>query len=349
MLSRVAMVGQMSLDGLGAEDGVYYEDGSGNVCQISKDAEVPTSHPAWGALQAHHKTKWASYCVKSAWHKEIRRSDHLRGMMLATAVRRLKGDAEVRNYVQSVIYEETRNVGLAHRMNESKMRGLDAASEIHRSYKTWENPGFAATYAEFLRALHAATEAHEPGRLPVENMRSAFMSGGLFDRYYALWRARLEWSHGDQRIMDLTAELGTQAGGWAERALVGPRHYRPETVIEIVCGAWSPECNRLRDPEPMPPVAYMPRFMPYAFDLHTRQGSAAYNRHVKDLRPGEPQPGGIDVRWSALARGELWRVLGFDQFGLEYRNRSWEDVTFPRDLWKWACVLDRYFYPKLRA
>ncbi len=73
----------------------------------------------------------------------------------------------------------------------------------------------------------------------------------------------------------------------------------------------------------------------------------AYLQHLPEVAPGRPSPSGLDVRLSGMIRGVLWRHKSYEQFGVKWAAKSWEEVEIEPEWWAYACSMDHHFYPRL--
>ena len=87
---------------------------------------------------------------------------------------------------------------------------------------------------------------------------------------------------------------------------------------------------------------------PYTYDHHTRHGARLIRKFWHEIRPGSPNPAGLDLRWSGGILSTAWREHAVRQFGVEdYRVQPWEAVQISDDDWRLAKHFDSYFYADL--
>ena len=92
-------------------------------------------------------------------------------------------------------------------------------------------------------------------------------------------------------------------------------------------------------------VLTIPALRSYIYDSHTRPGRARLVRFLDDIAPEVPMPEGVDLRWSGMARGVLWRELAIEQHA--DTAVPWESVKIPAQLWQAAHRLDGFYYERL--
>lgn len=284
--------------------------------------------------------------VKSAFHKEVRRRDYVRGMTYARWFRRIHGDAALRAYIVGIIFEETRNVELLRRAL-NKEKGIDLASMILRSRMKHELKFHEGSYVRHLdvlseaQAMDSCDYAKAVSSRDYEQMSKAQWFTELVsdDAKKAEERSKL-WGilKSTGGVCDDSAFLSTldwrRTNDW----------YSPKTMIEIMSGIWdSEEANYIEPLENMPSIDWSANtiyaYRSYVHDNHTRSGLIKVSRNLRKIKPNERQPSGIDLRFSGMERGTVWRDCAGGNI-----HREWEDVYIPSSVWRLACQSDATCY-----
>ena len=331
---------------------VKYQSPDGELHEIARSKRVSQSHPAYAALELYRKSTWARYTFKSALHKELRRSDTLRGALMAGCVAYLHSTNALLTYAKRVPVEDTRNIELLHRLATTQMDGTEAINMLIRSPKMWDVPIRADVFRTHQDACVEALRLNAEQMPSPDDVRRGFETEGLMSRLTWLWRAR--WADRvrnsgdcDAAMMEAIKKIAKHHGGWAEKAALLPHYHTPNAVIEVAEGFHSEAYHELQPAAVLPARRHVPDIRDYVFDIHTAKGSGMYRTNWRNVSPGVPPPQGMDPRWSAMWGAELWRTLAFEQFGPAYKSKRWEEVSIPLDRWEAARAMDRYSYPKV--
>ena len=288
-----------------------------------------------------------SYTGKSSLHKEIRRGNVEDSRRWAKVLVALIGETKVKGYLRGILFEETRNLALAGRWRS--LRGLSAeqmAIALATSPKKWELSCRRGLFEQYLAACESA---HSSTRSLDEVLKRLGRSHDLNELYHDVWSARLLRKE-KEAYEQIRAR--SQSGQWlltlAALPLYIHRHYAPVVLAEVLTENWKPEANTLAQTSvAVDEVLIVPAIQEWAYDNHTREG---YRRLVDTLHlvfPGKPLPEGLDLRWSGMVRGVLWREQAYAQFSENYREARWEAVEIPVSSWRQACLADHFYYPRL--
>lgn len=282
------------------------------------------------------------YALRSALHKEIRRNDLNRVVQYARAIKHVKGKGELLRYARQVCFEETRNVELFLRLKKgSSSNELDLVKELATSNKKWHIKSREGFYSLHLKA---GAEC-KLGRLPQVNFKSWLDNPNMLDGY-RLWFS--SWSSQELRT-ELIRHCKQVAHGDNVYALLlegnngnSLCHYSRKIFIEALFGAFnetwyhSQPSNEVLD-------QYVPAYEDYVFDNHTSIGiSRLKGQGLINCFPMRELPRGVDLRYSGLLRGVLWREL----IGREKDTTAiaWKDVVFTKEDWYNSCIADLLYY-----
>ena len=62
-----------------------------------------------------------------------------------------------------------------------------------------------------------------------------------------------------------------------------------------------------------------------------------------EMEPGKPMPKGIDIRWAGHDPGMIWRFYAFQQYGMEYKEKEWEETEIAKSsLFGFLIILGMY-------
>jgi hypothetical protein len=296
-------------------------------------------------------TTWL-YDGKSALHKEIRRGNVVDAVRWARCLRATAGVSAVKDYCRRILFEETRNLALMRQWKS--LRGLDYEKMVRSlaaSKKKWELKCREGLFPTYLHAYRRAMEAFDIDTR--DHALSALADSCNVSRLYqALWTARFR-DFEEEAWKALCARPDVQ-GKFRDLQEIGfsrHKHYAPKVLIEILTGHWvEQEANHISEEASVvidDDIPTVPPFADYIYDNHTREGFARLSEHLFEIIPGEPQPEGIDVRWSGLLIGVLWRET-IGRLGL-LPDARWEEVLIHPAYWRAARKADKYYYRKLYA
>lgn len=286
------------------------------------------------------------HTAKSGLHKAIRRGDAVAAQRWAVALdRAYNDDTKSAKYIADIVFEETRSTKMFLAFQKRGV-GWQAATVLATAPKKWELPWY--DYAEKLRGFEIALGQYH--REAIDRLLGATDAALL---HAATWCVRLSPDNESltEFFKDSWRERAKEHGGLAEKvanARWHGKHYVADALIDLVLDRWKPQADfnqilfSLRDEQPV-----IPLMDAAIFDPHTAEGLKVYKKNLAKLAPGEPQPEGMDARWSGLARGSLWRSCAVKQFASAYREKRWEEVEIDKDLWKLAVRVDEVIHPKL--
>lgn len=286
------------------------------------------------------------YELLSAFHKELRRSDTRRAIQHGMILEKLYGSKLLENYLRKIVFEETRSLALARSLDGSWQSGVRM---FGMTRKKWESPPW--TLIDKIRAYIASVDQPYPSTDPDH----LFTRTDYYEALAEFFRIkRLDKGTGKKRR--IAAALH---GAWKF-----PKSYLAELVVrsgpklafyEWIASLWDlygmavPPMTTEEAP-PIEPENYFLTPAPYAYDHHTRQGARLIRKFWREIRPGSPNPAGLDLRWSGGILATLWRERAVGQFGINgYRNQPWEAVQISSDDWRLAKTFDSYFYSDLYA
>lgn len=284
--------------------------------------------------------------IISAMHKEIRRSNFDRALYYSKWLSLSRSNISIMRYLVDIVFEETRNVPLY--LTLLKCTEPDRAIQlISHSVKKWEDPSRSDIFKRKTRAMSIATKLKCPGEIhdPVsfgtfDEAVVYYFSGRIYDDDKS-WREIYARKLMESKLSDMSRELLEKAHKFKDYILL--------TVLEIEYGLLS-ENMFLYHPQQEFKVDFTSKildFEPYVNDLHTFYGKSLIKDNWIFIKPMEPMPDRIDLRWSGSILGSLWRHKAYEQFGEEVLEKKWEDVKISPKEWENAKWYDSYFYKSL--
>ena len=283
------------------------------------------------------------FVVRSAMHKEVRRGDAVAAVRWARLLGLIDGTSAVRQYARRILFEESRAVSLLSVWKprdsaERRIRQLSAAA------KAWSLPERKRQRCGRRRLLAYSAALSAPPLTPSQIDR-ALADPSLDTLYRLMGRTRLAAEpavktalyEGLLRVLPADSPLRAVSGAASDSWLI---EVMIETLVGVLGeGTHAPESKPIDDR-----VLTVPVLRPYVYDSHTRPGRVRLQRCLSSIAPGVPMPSGVDLRWSGMARGVLWRELAEEQGGTE---QAWEAIEIPDELWQAAHRLDGFYYERL--
>lgn len=338
------------------EDGSWYCDCHGYNTNTKK-----CFHTEKAQDFADNNFKQNRFNVTSAFHKEVRRGDVQLGLNWANIMQKTQGATRVRDYCRGIVFEETRNVKLFDILHNKwkDIDRIDLAKLLITSRKRWMDTKydcFANQVEGFL--LQAGKEVYKPSGVMLVVMYAkemkywhgaAFSSSSQtdeFDGHTSKERSAQFWDtvaeenrKGNLKNGEwIQIILNTDARGLHERA----------TVAELATGAWDESMNEFieSDIEYQKPD-FIPKFEDYIHDCHSGIGKGRLYKSWFDLKAERAMPDKIDMRWSGMMYGLLWRFEAYRQYQTtDLRNIKWQDVKIRPELWEANKRLDAWFYKR---
>ena len=343
----------------GPDRNFRFEDGG--VIRDLPGSEI-RANPDWSEIVDFlDKGKSASYHVRSAFHKEVRRDDQVRAYAYAQWLSYVMGAQRLLDYVKGIVFEETRNVSLQLLALESNhTTSGDIAKKFVRSRKKHDLSYRRGAYDAHLLAWERAKTLPP---LDINRIDQEIAKGDLIHRLAIKWQiqtidpdpypnaVRAPYEAALWDALDKHARVNK----WAEAILGNKKkihgYFGPKVLIEMMSGVWDKEEAHYLAPETATfeksPILY--ELQDYVFDNHTRIGYKRVSSLLKNVSANKPQPPLLDMRWSGMERGVSWR----DEFGKHVaaggsRDAKWEDVPFDAKKWSLTREIDAYFYPFAR-
>lgn len=286
-----------------------------------------------------------AYVLKSALHKEIRRGDIARARITSRWLAHILNPSTVKGYCAKVLLEETRNAALY--LALSSLRGKETEDVVVKVVSSRKKQDIVARRGSFLDYCAGyAAACSTKARFGPKDAKS----DNPVDLFTAFWALRLAGTFQESSFRAALIERAVECGGWPKAVAEGKLYglYAHKMLIEMLVGRWDESAN---EHAPVPPfeddsdVIVMPD--DYVYDNHTRIGRRRLADAFHKIAPGHPQPPGIDLRWSGLLLGVVWREFAAIQFPYPaYVSTPWEAVKIPDDAWEAASRLDRHFYKR---
>lgn len=297
------------------------------------------------------------YVARSAMHKEIRRGDVAAAVVWSRLNTTLEGASKTKQYVKSILLEETRNLDLATAFHSVSGKTPEAmVALIASSRKKWELPSTrAGLWDVYMRGY--ALARNQGGTPTPEEITTAVKSNDALLLFTTLWRCRLGAELSKQLFFDAgLAELRERGFAHVDgiEARKSDVYYVTSTVAEVLGGGWDASANEIlgermdKVPLATPGVIEIPALYAYVYDKHTRPGKREMIKHLRDHHANTPQPGNLDMRWAGTIRGNTWRFAAFKQAGLHgYVDAPWESIRIEDYTWRCTVSADAHFSEKL--
>jgi hypothetical protein len=291
------------------------------------------------------------YTAKSAMHKEIRRGDLNAAVRWSRWVRACCGESDLKRYLRNIILEESRNIELL--TGSGKASSDRLVRLLTGSAKKWDLPCRSGVFARYVAAYKRAR-----GLSKAPDMSEA---GHDLDWWLTtFWFVRMTENSGVAATFEnlLTFEAKAR-GNWAlrlmnhakrrEHSILDAGFYEAKVLVEMFCGKWDEsanvavarECVADKDEVPTIPVCE-----PYVDDNHTAVGARRIAGCLALISPKRPMPDKVDLRWSGLLRGVLWREWAAREFPGNYLDVGWV-MPVSAEIWENVCEADGFFYEKL--
>jgi len=306
-------------------------------CRHLKLAYDVTNHNAY-----EHR-----YLLLSAFHKEIRRSDLQRAFNHAALLGRAFGKNFVSNYVQKIVFEETRNPNILKHLNGDWR--VDTAV-LGSSVKKWEIPGRSGHVIKKARAYLKAVETRDFNKDPAH----IWKLDNYYDALAEFLRVKMMDKSKEHRKLMIRALGDVQPDNPIYELSLDKKKkkisfYEGMMALEFYFDLSSPKDWAYHNlPTPSEKQAIIEYPADWTHDNHTSLGLSALKRAWKLIKPSKRLPAGLDLRWTGSILGCLWREQAVHQFGVEnYRQVPWEKVKISEEDWDLAKAFDCMFYRKL--
>lgn len=349
---------------------------------LDTDGEVYTVHagdvefedPHRGARQLHfvvsiidrHRT--TNYTAISALHKELRRGDYARAHIWARTIIHFRGIKGLKEYLRSVLWEETRNIQLYQEWRANPgISWEEMLQQFCGATKKYEIEGSKDTFQIQIKAINDAAQlptiedgellhAPKPDNYEFYNwvlliqrvFERAFREGGGKIRDTRMPRMR------GYKILAGTLRRSLEAEGlkaWAEPFSDRTDFDDVMQTSEKLSGLLeTPDVCKIRPVKTDLIDADFAMPEDYVFDGHTSRGFGGLRKWARFYRPlpikgyRKPMVKGLDMRWSGMQSGVAWRYRAFEQFGLGYKDVAWEDVRFTRQEFAEIITADNHWF-----
>jgi len=97
-------------------------------------------------------------------------------------------------------------------------------------------------------------------------------------------------------------------------------------LCDLGLGYWNSGMNEYMGDEEYVKPNYIPKFQDYTHDNMTTTGKNRLYKHWFSIRFGKKQPPKIDMRWSGMMYGLLWRQLAFRKVKGDLREIDWKEI-----------------------
>lgn len=351
-------------------DGEIYEVHPGHMEANADDHGQGARQLQWvsGVITGH---RTANYTTISALHKEIRRGDYPRAYLWAKTVIRFRKEKGLREYMRSILWEETRNIELYREWRENPgMPWEEMLQQFCGATKKWEYDTSPDTALIQIRAMLDAHQLpsiedgellHPPAIDKFEYYNWVLMVHRCFARALREGGGKLRDTRAPRlrafRILSGTLRKALEREGlkaWTEpfdkRTDFDDVMQTSEKLCGLLEGSNVCEVRRVNTELFEADIA-MPE--PRVFDGHTSKGAGMLRKWVRKYAPLEvdgyrqPMLPGMDMRWSGQQLGVWWRSMAVKVFGRGYSHVDWEDVDFGRKLWKDAVMADNNWFQYL--
>lgn len=328
----------------GSNDKIYdvEVDGSANSCTCSGAKKTKCAHIVKAMDFFNNKFQGHIDLLFSAFHKEVRRCDYQRGMTWAYIIKKFSSDEEVKDLYLSICVEDTRNFHLYNCiLNKWKELGqLKIAEMLLLSKKSWMvksnlNPALKMIEGYLLQVGELV--------FPEDKIRRILMNSEDLVEWYACVFSAFA-SNNRKRMamvfMDALKHRMSSSSRIPNRSeikflmSVKIGFHEMLSICELANRVWDLDMMsyfQIKDEYVKP--NYIPKFEEYVFDNVTGLGRDRLYKKWFSVKFGKKQPEGIDLRWSGLMTGVLWRFFAHEKSkcfeGL--KDVTWESLEKPQD------------------
>lgn len=283
------------------------------------------------------------FVARSAMHKEVRRGDGVAAVRWARLLGLIDGTASVRQYARRILFEESRALSLL-----SVWKPRDSAErrirQLSATAKVWSLPSRKQQRCGRRRLLAYTAALSAPPLTPSQIDRT-LESANLDAMYRLMWRVQLAAEPAVKTALreGLVRALPRSSGLRAVTRAASD-DWLIEVMLEALAGVQGEGSHAPEEPPLEDRVLTVPVLRPYVYDSHTRPGRIRLQRCLSSIAPGALMPSGVDLRWSGMARGVLWREMAAEQGGTD---QPWEAIEIPAELWQAAHLLDGFYSERL--
>lgn len=346
----------------GSNDKIYdvEVDGSTYDCKCSGAKKTKCAHAVKAMDFFNNKFQGHIDLLLSAFHKEVRRCDYHKGMTWAYIIKKFCSDEDVKDLYLSICIEDTRNFHLYNCiLNKWKELGqIKIAEMLLTSKKSWMiksdiNPALKMIEGYLLQA--------GPNVFVEDKIRRTLMNSESLAEWYACVFSI--FMSNDRKPLAL-AFVDSLKNRMASSSRI-PNRQEIKFLMSVKMGfhemlSICELANKVWDMDMMSyfPIKeeyvkpnYIPKFEEYVFDNVTWLGRERLYKKWFSVKYGKKQPEGIDLRWSGLMVGVLWRFLTHekDKSFESLKDASWEGLSSPSDdivdgMYRLGGFLDKMFY-----
>jgi hypothetical protein len=317
------------------------------------------------AIDIHEEgSRQYRYELASALHKQVRRGDVAAALRWADLRAVAGADAAqyLTSYVRRICGEETRNAAFMWRCFEPEVGASyrDFVAAITQSRKKWELKATGALFLKQMRGWKSVRDGTTRTKWTQRNflttLRKAIARGDADAMHEALW---FFYEHTNESVDAefetlLAEEVSARVPGIArphemienfERTTNRDAFEIHLMFIEALSSGWdatmNEACHHAGRMLPVSDTTVIRRFPDYAYDVHVRRHRKRRARWQSALKPGQPSPGRLDLRWSGQVLGVAWRYAAFHQHGPDYLTARWEGVHFSAGDWRLIQAYDQ--------
>jgi hypothetical protein len=288
----------------------------------------------------NQKSQWEWFIV-SQFHKELRRGCIDRAISAGNWLAYIRNNSGVRQYVQSIILEETRSTDLLDYIDSEK-NWRKCVIKFCNAKKKWE----LSTFADGRKIFYDEC-TNQKIYLDLSDVDKTIEYVERITKYDEMYRAfaRLQI----ERIKGKNEQVNTVLEEWFKSLIMSVDKKYKDSLMKY-CGwkmsSWNnfesvlniSDNDKLINVEtgvihPKEAVTFDFAFFPdYAIDNHVFQGKKLFKKELDIIKSKDHDKLTIDLRWSGITLGEFWRTKGYELFGADLCKKKWTDVI-PSDDW----------------
>lgn len=284
------------------------------------------------------------FVLFSALHKEIRRGAVDKVLSWAWIILQNTQPDSLKKYLTRIHFEESRAIRLWNKIVGGNVNLFEHIVEFTQVHKKWElstlNPHIRNWHQGFVQFRNSGpiTMLELGNRLSgVSNMND------VYEMYFQLKEQKQLRALASQILFKIGAEKNN--GLLCALAVNCTKSYELMAALELTAGLHDMKADALK-PIPKELNLFLPKPQIYYYDIHTWLGARNLKQNWDACLSNENfQLGSVDLRWSGMVLGSLFREKA-TQVPKPLTSVTWDEAKILSKDLNAAIDLDKYFYPK---